>query len=128
MSERKKDFLLNLAAGGVLAVVMLIIELARGRDILTSLCNCFSVPAVFLLGIGGIKGIRNKGAFDVMGFGLKSTVETFIPMLRKNEKETFMDYRERKESSRRSSRGLLLAGAVYLAISVVLLIVYEFVN
>lgn len=127
MSERKKDFLLNLAAGGVLAVVMLIIELARGRDILTSLCNCFSVPAVFLLGIGGIKGIRNKGAFDVMGFGLKSTVETFIPMLRKNEKETFDDYRERKESSRRSSRGLLLAGAVYLAISVVLLIVYEFV-
>ena len=128
MSERKKDFLLNLAAGGVLAVVMLIIELARGRDILTSLCNCFSVPAVFLLGIGGIKGIRNKGAFDVMGFGLKSTVETFIPMLRKNEKETFMDYRERKEASRRSSRGLLMAGAVYLAISVVLLIVYEFVN
>ena len=127
MSERKKDFLLNLAAGGALAVVMLIIELARGRDILTSLCNCFSVPAVFLLGIGGIKGIRNKGAFDVMGFGLKSTVETFIPMLRKNEKETFMDYRERKEASRRSSRGLLMAGAVYLAISVVLLIVYEFV-
>lgn len=127
MSERKKDFLLNLAAGGVLAVVMLIIELARGRDILTSLCNCFSVPAVFLLGIGGIKGIRNKGAFDVMGFGLKSTVETFIPMLRKNEKETFDDYRERKEASRRSSRGLLMAGAVYLAISVVLLIVYEFV-
>lgn len=127
MSERKKDFLLNLAVGGVLAVVMLIVELARGRDILTSLCNCFSVPAVFLLGIGGIKGIRNKGAFDVMGFGLKSTVETFIPMLRKNEKETFMDYRERKEASRRSSRGLLMAGAVYLAISVVLLIVYEFV-
>ena len=127
MSERKKDFLLNLAAGGVLAVVMLIIELARGRDILTSLCNCFSVPAVFLLGIGGLKGIRNRGAFDVMGFGLKSTVETFIPMLRKNEKETFDDYRERKESSRRSSRGLLMAGAVYLAMSVVLLIVYEFV-
>ena len=127
MSERKKDFLLNLAAGGALAVVMLIIELARGRDILTSLCNCFSVPAVFLLGIGGLKGIRNRGAFDVMGFGLKSTVETFIPMLRKNEKETFMDYRERKEASRRSSRGLLMAGAVYLAISVVLLIVYEFV-
>lgn len=127
MSERKKDFLLNLAAGGVLAVVMLIIELARGRDILTSLCNCFSVPAVFLLGIGGLKGIRNRGAFDVMGFGLKSTVETFIPMLRKNEKETFDDYRERKESSRRSSRGLLMAGAVYLAISAVLLIVYEFV-
>ncbi len=127
MSERKKDFLLNLAVGGVLAVVMLIVELARGRDILTSLCNCFSVPAVFLLGIGGLKGIRNRGAFDVMGFGLKSTVETFIPMLRKNEKETFDDYRERKEASRRSSRGLLMAGAVYLAISVVLLIVYEFV-
>lgn len=127
MSERKKDFLLNLAVGGVLAVVMLIVELARGRDILTSLCNCFSVPAVFLLGIGGLKGIRNRGAFDVMGFGLKSTVETFIPMLRKNEKETFDDYRERKESSRRSSRGLLMAGAVYLAMSVVLLIVYEFV-
>ena len=127
MSERKKDFLLNLAVGGVLAVVMLIVELARGRDILTSLCNCFSVPAVFLLGIGGLKGIRNRGAFDVMGFGLKSTVETFIPMLRKNEKETFDDYRERKEASRRSSRGLLMAGAVYLAISAVLLIVYEFV-
>ncbi len=128
MTEQRKEFLLDLAVGGVAAIVMIAVEFARGRDILTALCNGFSVPAVFLLGIGGLKGLRNKGAFDVMGYGLKSTVETFIPMLRKNEKETFLDYRERKESSRKSSLGLLKAGAVYLALSVIMIIIYEFAN
>lgn len=128
MSERKKRFLINLAIGGIIAAVVFITEVARGRTLMISLCNCLFVAAVLLLGIGGIKGVRNKGAFDVMGFGIKSTVETFIPMLRKNEKETFWDYHERKDSLRKPAGGLLLAGAVYLALSLIALIIYHLIG
>ena len=125
MTGRKKRFLCDLAVGGAIFAVIFAEEILRGRTFFVSLCNGFFVAAVLLLGIGGIKGARNKGTFDVMGYGVKTTVETFIPMLRKNEKETFLEYRDRKEGARKPADGLLLAGAVYLALSFIALAVYH---
>lgn len=125
MSERKKRFLIDLGIGAILAGVIFLTEYLRARTLLVSLCNCFFVTAVLFLGIGGIKGVRNKGGFDVVGYGVKSTVETFIPFLRRHEKETFMDYRDRKEASRKPADGLLFAGAVYLALSGIAQVIYS---
>ena len=125
MSERSKEFLFNLGFGGAAAVLVFILEMFRGRALLISLCNCLFVAAVLLLGVGGTKGVRNKGAFDVMGFGIKSAAETFIPALKRGEKETFLEYRDRKDMSRKSADGMLLAGAVYLALSALILIIYQ---
>lgn len=128
MSDRKKDLLWNLAVGAVIAVLVYLLDTSRGNAFLHSLCDGTFVAAVMLLGIGGIKGIRNKGAFDVMGFGVKSTVETFLPFLQRGEKEDPIAYRERKEAERKPAGGMLIAGIVYFVVSVIVLVFYQIFN
>ena len=128
MTEKKKDFLINLASGGVIAVLVFILGTSRGYETTRNLCDAAFVTAALMLGLGGLKAIRNQGIFDVMGFGVKSTVELFIPILKRGEKEDLYAYRERKESERKSAVGMLMAGAVYLVLSVILLIIYFILN
>lgn len=125
MSEKVRDFLVNLVTGGVIAVAVFFLNLSREYGVLRCVCDGLFVAAVFLLGIGGIKAARNKGSFDVAGFGLRSVVDMAIPALRREEKETMEQYQERKALERKSSVGLLLAGVAYLALSLVALAVYE---
>ena len=125
MSARLREFLINLAVGAVITGAVFALNLSREYGVLRSLCDGFFVAAVFLLGVGGIKAARNKGSFDVAGFGLRHVVDMTIPALRREVKEDLMQYRERKARERKSSVGLLLAGGVYLAISVIVLVIYE---
>ena len=125
MSAKVRDFLLNLAVGAAVAASVFALNLSREYGVLRCICDGFFVAAVLLLGIGGIKAARNKGSFDVAGFGLRHVVDMTIPALRRGEKEDMQQYRERKALERKSSVGLLLAGGVYLVLSVIALIVYE---
>lgn len=124
MDDRFKDFLANVVVGLVITALVFALGQSRDQSVLRCLCDGTFVSAVVIFGLGAIKAVRNKGAFDVMGFGVKSTVETFIPFLRRGEKEDFMQYRERKESKRKSASGMLLAGAAYLLLSAVFLGLY----
>ena len=125
MSAKVWDFLLNLAIGAVVAAAVFALNLSREYGVLRCVCDGFFVAAVLLLGIGSIKAVRNKGGFDVAGFGLRHVVDITIPALRRGEKEDMQQYRERKALERKSSVGLLLAGGAYLVLSVITLIVYE---
>lgn len=125
MSEKVRDILTNLVMGAVIAVAVFALNLSREYGALRSVCDGFFVAAVFLLGMGGIKAARNKGTFDIAGFGLRTVVDTAIPALRREEKEDIQQYRERKAQERKSSVGMLLAGVIYLALSFVALAVYE---
>ena len=126
MSEKKKSFLLNLLVGALLAAAVFALNMSRGYGTLRSLCDGTFVASVVLLGIGGIKGVRNKGAFDVTGYGVKTALETAFPILRRDGKrETMDDYRQRKADERRSSSGMLLAGAVYFVLALVSLALYQ---
>ena len=89
------------------------------------MCDGFFVAAVMLLGVGTIRAVSNRGAFDVAGYGLRIAIELALPVLRREEKEDIHQYRERKEAERKSPAGLLLAGAVYLVLSLAALAVYE---
>lgn len=125
MSEKVRDILLNLVTGAVIAGAVFALNLNRGYLVLRCLCDGLFVAAVFLLGIGFIKLARNKGTFDTAGYGLRYVFDMAIPALRREEKEDIHQYRERKARERSSSAGLLLAGAVYLALSLVVLALYE---
>ena len=136
MTEKRKDLLISLAYGAVIAVIGFAVSYSQrdnytfdsgSADIyLHCLCDGLFVAAVMLLGTGGLKAIRNQGVFDVMGFGMKSVIELTIPMFRREEKEDLQAYRERKEAVRKSAWSLLLAGAVYLVLSAICLPVYYF--
>ena len=125
MSEKVRDILLNLVTGAVIAGAVFALNLNRGYLVLRCLCDGLFVAAVFLLGIGFIKQARNKGTFDTAGYGLRYVFDMAIPALRREEKEDIHQYRERKARERSSSAGLLLAGAVYLALSLAALALYE---
>ena len=125
MSDKARTFLICLAAGAVITAAVFALNLSREFGVLRSLCDGFFVAAVLLLGVGGIRAARNKGTFDVAGFGLRQVVDMTIPALRREEKEDMQQYRERKAKERKSSVGLLLAGGVYLALSVIALVIYE---
>lgn len=128
MSEKKKDLLANLLFGAVIAAAVFALNLSRDYEVTRCICDGFFVAAVMLLGIGGIRGVRNRGAFDVMGYGVKNALETALPFLRRdNEKESIDDYRERKAEARKGSRGILLAGGVYFVLSLAALALYYIV-
>lgn len=90
------------------------------------MCDGLFVAAVILLGLGTIKAVGSRGTFDVAGYGLRMAVELAVPALRREEKEDIHQYKKRKEAERKSPAGLLLAGAVYLVLSLAALAVYEF--
>ena len=125
MSGKIREFLILLAVGAAIAAAVFALNLSREYGVLRSLCDGLFVAAVFLLGIGGIKAARNKGTFDVVGFGVRHVVDITIPALRREEKEDMRQYQERKALERKPASGLLLAGLVYLALAVVALVVYE---
>lgn len=125
MSGKVRDFLVNLVLGAVIAGLVFALNMSREYGVLRCVCDGFFVAAVLLLGMGGIRAVTNRGAFDVAGYGLKSAVGMVLPMFRPDEKETVQQYRERKAKERKSAFGLLTAGGVYLILSVAALIVYE---
>ena len=126
MSGKRRGLLTCLTAGAVLAAAVCAMNVSRDYGWSRSVCDGFFVAAVILLGLGTIRAVSNQGAFDVAGYGLRMAVELALPALRREEKEDLHQYRKRKEAERKSSAGLLLAGAVYLVLSLVALAVYEF--
>lgn len=125
MSGKRRGFLICLAVGAVLAAAVCALNVSRDYGWSRSLCDGFFVAAVMLLGVGSIKAVNNRGAFDVAGYGLRMAVELALPALRREEKEDIHQYRKRKEAERKSPAALLLAGAVYLVLSLAALAVYE---
>ena len=124
MSDKCKEFLSHLILGAVITVSVYFLSAGRGYPVLHSLCDGFFVAAVLLLGVGGLRAIRNKGAFDVAGYGLSSAVLTAFPFLRGDKDEDIIEYRQRKTEKRKGAWGLLVAGAVYLMLSIIVLFLY----
>ena len=124
MNEKYKAFLINLASGAFVTALVYWLNTGRGYPLFHSLCNGFFVAAVMLLGVGGLKFIRNKGAFDVAGFGFSSVVRITFPFLGDNKEEDIHEYRERKAQERKGAGGLLAAGAIYMVLSILALCLY----
>ena len=125
MSKQVRDFLVHLVTGAVIAGAVTALNLSREYGFLRCLCDGLFVAAVVLLGVGGIKAARNKGTFDVAGYGLRHVLDITVPAFRRDEPEDMQQYRERKALERKSPAPLLLSGLVYLALAAVILVVYE---
>ncbi len=128
MKAVMRDFLIHMATGLVCAAAVFYLGYRRGYLLLRCVCDAFFVASVLLVCVGSIKAVRNKGIFDVTGYGVKYTAELVFPMLRGEKKENLYEYRERKALERKSARGLLLAGAVYFLLAIVTLVLYESVH
>lgn len=116
------EFIIALIAGTVIAVPVFLLGLHREYPMLRALGDAFFVPAVALLGVAGITFAANDGSFDSFGYSLRYVFFNHYPSA--GEAESFADYREKKQSKRKSPINILLAGLIFLIIAVILVIVY----
>ena len=126
MKPRVKSYLMNLAVGLCFGILTFVLN-SQGSDILVRrLCDSCFVPAVLLLGYGGLVFCRNQGTFDVMTYGVKSVFHTHVPgaSIGNAREESFREYQDRKSAKRKSPMGSLLAGLTFFVPAVILLILF----
>ncbi len=125
MTQQRKHFLIFLITGLLSAAMVVYYRWNPEKHLFHQLCDGAFVAGVVLVGIGGLKFARNGGTFDMMVWGLDSVIRTTFPwMLKERQDADFVAYAERKRESRQSAKPELLAGAFYLALSVIFLVIY----
>ncbi len=88
------------------------------------LVDSFFVPAVLITGMGALVFVSNEGAFDGLGFALKS----FFGVFRRDKKKIFNSYYDYKQSKGERNRGfafMLITGLGFMAVSGIMLLLYE---
>ena len=95
------------------------------KNLFGVLSDCFMLPGVLLAGVGALGWIASLGFFDIMSYGTRSFLGTFIKPLAEDLPHTFYEYRVQKdEKGRKWSKETVIVGLISLAISVLLLIVW----
>ncbi|MDD6800272.1 MAG: DUF3899 domain-containing protein [Firmicutes bacterium] len=96
------------------------------KEIIGTLSDCFLIPGVMLAGAGGISWAAKFGTLDMLSFGFKSFFGHFIKSLSADMPRTFYDYKtERAEKRKKWHSETLITGLVFIAVSVLLLVVYS---
>ena len=129
MTQKRKDILVNLIVGLVVALAVTLLNPQMVDNLIQRICDGCFVAAVLLLGFGGLMFARNQGTFDMMTYSMASVFRLHMPAasIGHARDEDFATYKERKAQKRKSPAGSLIAGAVYLALSVILLVIYYMV-
>lgn len=127
MTDNGKRFIIDLAIGlalaGLVAWLRGLFTAVTGAEITSALCDGFFVSAVLTGGLGILKYVKSQGFFDAAFFGLRKVFQLKWQSLG-DWREDYYDYRQKKTQSRSSARPQLLAGAVYLALSLIALVIY----
>jgi hypothetical protein len=126
MKEKTRAFLIPLGLGAVLSAAVYLLAGSQGTNPVQRLCDSFFVSGVLVAGSGGLLFARNEGLFDIFGYSVKSLfgIRLLWQPAQEKEKENYAAYKERKRQRRKSPAGTLLAGAVYLVLALVMLLVY----
>ena len=126
MTEKRKKILINLGLGLVAAVAVFFFRRDRGFPLIHLLCDCCFTAGVLLLGLGGLKVARNAGTFDIAIYGVDSALRITLPWVMKEKKDAdFVAYKERKMEERKPAGDLLIAGAIYMALALIFLVIYS---
>ena len=89
------------------------------------LSDGFSIAGMLFLFFAGMMFVSGEGALIGIGFVLKSVVQAFVPMGRKNH-ELYADYRARKIGKVKSSGDhcILITGLIFFAIGMILTLIW----
>ena len=129
---RSKSFRVMLLVGFAIFAAVLIMDLTRGNSIVRSLCDGFFVAGMLVMGMSGLMFAGNEGVFDIFGFGISHLFTTRWPGLSTmpddHRKEKYVDYKARKRKNPSKPLPVLLAGAIYMVLAVLMLAVYLIVE
>lgn len=134
MSKRIRSLLLKygitLAVGAMMTC--LVLEL-HGFSMAVSqaekyriLSDALTIPAFLLLGIGVLVWLSNAGTFLGLGYVMRHMIGGLIPGMRMKKEENYHDYLMRKRAKEKASGYgfLIISGAIFLALSVIVLILF----
>ena len=131
MEKRNHSFYINLWVGATFGVLAFLLSDGQGFALTRRITDALFVAATVLLGCGGLRFCGNHGAFNTLGYGVKHLATTFLPWAFNpksdfGKKESYLEYTQRKEKNRKSPNAMLLAGSVYLGLSLVAMAVHYF--
>ena len=131
MTERTKSILKSGIFAIAVGALVFFTNPQGSGDLFRRICDAFFTPGALLLGSAGLTWCRNRGAFDLLTYGITSVFHTHVPGASighaRDEKEDFLTYRDRKAASRKPPFGTRWVGLVLTALSVVLVVIYELV-
>lgn len=93
-------------------------------EVLQILCDAFFAAGILVFGAGLLVVCSNGGAFYMLAYG----IIRFFDLFKRNAKGKYKDFYEYTEIKKQNKRGfgfLLIVGAVYLAVSIALLIAFN---
>ena len=126
MSEQRKSFWINLAIGAVIAGLAYAfaasVEVEGG--LVQKLCDACFVAGVMLTGSAGLSFVRNQGMFDIFSYSFRGLFGVRLPAWSADRDENFAEYKEKKKAKRKAPWGILMAGLVWLAAALLLLVIY----
>ncbi len=130
MSENQKSILVDLFLGLVIAVAVFVLKFSAGYSLLHLLSDCTFVPAVVLLGMGGLRCCTNSGALDMLGYGFSSLRNNIRNFGKVNFEPTedYFSYTQRVAEDRKPFWHYLIAGSVYLVLSLGFVAAYSLIG
>ena len=78
--------------------------------------GCF-VASVFLIGFGLLLFAGNGGTFDMLAYGVKSVFSVFQPAKKRKNRETFYEYRTRRQAKKKPFALPIVTGCGFLVLS-----------
>ena len=127
MTDKRKTYFTEALLGLLIMAYVVFINRDSGHSLVHLLCDGSFVAAVLLLGTGGILFCKEKGAFDIFGYGMKSALGLLVPgvsALDDGTREDYFSYCERKAKERKKRHQPLLVGTCFLVLSLVLMGIY----
>ena len=123
MAKQRKTFFTDLAIGGALCAAVVSGNWDSGFPLSHLLCDGFFAAAILLLGSGLLIFCGNRGAFDMMSYGIRSVAGLVVRSL---EPETdYFTYSQEKHAEPKPCAHLLLAGLVHLVLSGICMVIYS---
>lgn len=133
VAKKPRKWLPYVITAAILAVVTVLVAWLSGcftdsdpKTLVGDWSTAFFVPGMFSIGAGLLVVVTNGGTFDIFAYG---TRRFFYMFNRKSPLDPkyrgFHEYREAHRGKRRSFWYMIIVGASYLLVAIVLIIVYS---
>ncbi|MBQ7324760.1 MAG: DUF3899 domain-containing protein [Clostridia bacterium] len=94
-------------------------------QVIRILADAFFLPGALFLGISLIGWIGSKGTFDIFGYSMRSLFSMFKRESYYKRQETFFDYRQSKDETRKPfNLPMLVVGLVFLTLGLIFTVVF----
>ena len=121
-----KAYLIALAVSLVVGLIPFLLVFFNREGGIFGAAEGSTIAAIILLGIGGLAFVSYEGFFDIFVYGFKQLGSSMFSK-KPNENNDFPGYKEAKRTKRTESPKLflsiLIAGALFLIIMIILRIV-----